>query len=178
MRNFNLEKLVRENIKSLKSYSSARTEYAGAAAVFMDANENSYGSPLDQDFNRYPDPLQLELKKEISKIKGVPPQNIFVGNGSDEVIDLAFRIFCGPAKDNVIICPPTYGMYKVCADINNVEIREVNLTTDFQLDTEGIFSTMNANTKLIFVCSPNNPTGNNINRADIEILLNNFGLSA
>ncbi len=174
MKNFNLDKLVRENIKNLKAYSSARTEYAGDAAVFLDANENSYGSPLDQDFNRYPDPLQLELKKEISKIKGIPSQNIFIGNGSDEVIDLAFRIFCEPAKDNVIICPPTYGMYKVCADINNVKIKEVSLTTDFQLDTEGIFSAMDDNTKLLFVCSPNNPTGNNMSRTDIEMLLNNF----
>jgi histidinol-phosphate aminotransferase len=122
MENFNLENLVRENIKTLRPYSSARSEYKGDAAVFLDANENSYGSPLDENFNRYPDPLQWKLKEELSKVKGVPPQNIFIGNGSDEVIDLAYRIFCEPKKDNVIICPPTYGMYKVCAGINNVKI--------------------------------------------------------
>jgi histidinol-phosphate aminotransferase len=114
------------------------------------------------------------LKQEISKIKGVPPQNIFVGNGSDEVIDIAFRIFCEPKRDNVIICPPTYGMYKVCAYINDVEVREVLLTQDFQLNVEGILSACNENTKLLFICSPNNPTGNDLDRMDIEILLNNF----
>ena len=121
MKNFNLANLVRENIKNLKPYSSARAEYTGEAAVFLDANENSYGSPLDENFNRYPDPLQWQLKHELSKIKGIPSQNIFIGNGSDEVIDLAYRIFCEPGKDNVIICPPTYGMYKVCGNINSVE---------------------------------------------------------
>ena len=170
----NIDGLVRENIKNLKPYSSARSEYRGNAAVFIDANENSYGSPLDENYNRYPDPLQWQLKQELSKIKGVPPQNIFVGNGSDEVIDLAYRIFCEPKKDNIIICPPTYGMYKVCANINDVESREVLLTKDFQLDVEGILSATDEHTKLIFICSPNNPTGNDLNRIDIEILLNNF----
>ncbi|MEO8861237.1 MAG: histidinol-phosphate transaminase, partial [Ginsengibacter sp.] len=171
---FNIDSLVRENIKSLKPYSSARTEYSGDASVFLDANENSYGSPLDENFNRYPDPLQWELKEALSKIKGVPPKNIFVGNGSDEVIDLAFRIFCEPASDNVIICPPTYGMYKVCANINNVTVKEINLTSDFQLDVDRILEQINSKTKLLFICSPNNPTGNNLNRIDIETLLNNF----
>ncbi len=166
--------LVRENIKKLKPYSSARSEYRGNAKIFIDANENAYGSPLDENFNRYPDPLQWKLKQELSRIKGVPPQNIFIGNGSDEVIDIAFRIFCEPAKDNVIICPPTYGMYKVCANINDIEAREVWLTKDFQLDVEGILSAVNDDTKLLFICSPNNPTGNNFNRMDIEFLLNNF----
>jgi len=166
--------LVRENIKRLKPYSSARSEYRGNAKVFIDANENAYGSPLDENFNRYPDPLQWELKQKLSKIKGIPSQNIFIGNGSDEVIDIAFRIFCEPAKDNVIICPPTYGMYKVCANINDVETREVWLTNDFQLNVEGILSAIDEHTKLLFICSPNNPTGNNFNRMDIEILLNNF----
>jgi histidinol-phosphate aminotransferase len=170
----NIDGLVRENIKNLKPYSSARSEYRGNAAVFIDANENSYGSPLDENYNRYPDPLQWQLKQELSKIKGVPPQNIFVGNGSDEVIDLAYRIFCEPKKDNIIICPPTYGMYKVCANINDVESREVLLTKEFQLDVEGILSATDEHTKLIFICSPNNPTGNDLNRIDIEILLNNF----
>jgi histidinol-phosphate aminotransferase len=174
MEQLNIDTLVRENIKKLKPYSSARSEYRGNAEVFLDANENSYGSPLDENFNRYPDPLQWKLKQEIAKIKGVPPQNIFVGNGSDEVIDIAFRIFCEPGKDNVIICPPTYGMYKVCANINAVEVKEVLLTKDFQLDVERILAAIDTNTKLLFICSPNNPTGNSFNRLDIEMLLNNF----
>ena len=175
MRDLNIDDLVRENIKKLKPYSSARSEYTGDASVFLDANENSYGSPLDENFNRYPDPLQWLLKDEIAKIKGVPPQNIFIGNGSDEIIDIAFRVFCEPGKDNVIICPPTYGMYKVCAGINNIEVREINLTEKFfQLDVEAILSAVNEHTKLLFLCSPNNPTGNNMHRMDIEILLNNF----
>ncbi|MEO8962668.1 MAG: histidinol-phosphate transaminase [Ginsengibacter sp.] len=174
MEKFDTDKIVRKNIVKLKPYSSARSEYRGDAEVFLDANENSYGSPLDENYNRYPDPLQWELKQKISKIKGVPPQNIFIGNGSDEVIDIAFRIFCNPGEDNVTICPPTYGMYKVCADINDVEIREVLLTGDFQLNVEGILSATDAHTKLLFICSPNNPTGNDMNRMDIELLLNNF----
>ena len=174
MNQINIDKLVRDNIKNLKPYSSARSEYTGEASVFLDANENAYGSPLAESFNRYPDPLQWQLKQELSKIKGVPPQNIFIGNGSDEVIDIAFRIFCEPAKDNVIICPPTYGMYKVCAAINNVDVKEVLLTPDFQLSVEGILSAVDENTKLLFICSPNNPTGNNLNRIGIETLLNNF----
>lgn len=174
MQRFNIDSLVRDNIKKLKPYSSARSEYRGNAEVFLDANENNYGSPLDENFNRYPDPLQWKLKQGISKIKGVPPQNIFVGNGSDEVIDIAFRIFCEPGKDNVIICPPTYGMYKVCANINDVDVKEVLLTNNFQLDVEGILSAIDPQTKLLFICSPNNPTGNSFNRLDIEFLLNNF----
>ena len=141
---------------------------------FLDANENSYGSPLDVNYNRYPDPLQWQLKEELSKIKGIPPQNIFIGNGSDEVIDLAYRIFCDPGKDNVIICPPTYGMYKVCANINDVQVKEVNLTKEFRLNVDAILQSADSNTKLLFICSPNNPTGNNMNRIDIELLLNNF----
>ncbi len=174
MNQINIDNLVRDNIKNLKPYSSARNEFTGEASVFLDANENAYGSPLAESFNRYPDPLQWQLKQELSKIKGVPPQNIFIGNGSDEVIDIAFRIFCEPAKDNVIICPPTYGMYKVCAAINNVAVKEILLTQDFQLNVEGILSVVDENTKLLFICSPNNPTGNNLNRIDIETLLNNF----
>jgi histidinol-phosphate aminotransferase len=174
MEKFDVDKIVRENIQKLKPYSSARSEYRGEAEIFIDANENAYGSPLDENYNRYPDPLQWALKKELSKIKGVPPQNIFIGNGSDEVIDIAFRIFCKPGQDNVIVCPPTYGMYKVCADINDVEAKEVLLTEDFQLNVEGILNAVDANTKLLFICSPNNPTGNDMNRIDIELLLNNF----
>ena len=179
---FNLQKLVRENIRNLKPYSSARHEFTGKASVFLDANENAYGSPLPSPsgeglgvrFNRYPDPLQWQLKFQLATIKGVPAENICIGNGSDEIIDLAYRIFCNPAKDNVIICPPTYGMYAVNAGINDVEIRKVNLTKDFQLDVGGIINATDSETKLLFICSPNNPTGNNMNRADVEILLNNF----
>jgi len=177
---FNLQKLVRENIRNLKPYSSARHEFTGKASVFLDANENAYGSPLpinsagDGHYNRYPDPLQWQLKFQLARIKGVPAENICIGNGSDEIIDLAYRIFCDPGEDNVIICPPTYGMYAVNAAINNVEIRKVDLTKDFQLDVDGIMHATDVNSKLLFICSPNNPTGNNMNRADVEVLLNNF----
>jgi histidinol-phosphate aminotransferase len=171
---FNLDKLVRDNIKNLQPYSSARHEFTGKASVFLDANENAYGSPLAEKFNRYPDPLQWQLKFQLARIKGVPAENIFIGNGSDEVIDLAFRIFCNPGVDNIIICPPTYGMYEVSANINDVAIKKVNLSDSFQLDVEGILNAVDDNTKLIFICSPNNPTGNNMNREDVEILLNNF----
>ena len=171
---FELNKLIRDNIKKLKPYSSARHEFTGEASVFLDANENAYGSPLVEQFNRYPDPLQWQVKFQIAKIKGVPAENIFIGNGSDEVIDLAFRIFCNPQKDNVIVCPPTYGMYEVSANINDVEIKKVNLLENFQMDTEGILNAVDENTKLLFICSPNNPTGNNMNRNDVELLLNNF----
>jgi histidinol-phosphate aminotransferase len=169
-----LGSLVRSNIKSLKPYSSARHEFEGKASVYLDANENPFGSALEEDFNRYPDPLQWQLKFQLAKIKGVPAENIFIGNGSDEVIDLAYRIFCNPGQDNVIVCPPTYGMYEVSGNINDVEIRKVLLTEDFQLDVEGVLNAIDNNTKLLFICSPNNPTGNNMNRADIEFLLNNF----
>ncbi len=169
-----INKLQRENIKNLKPYSTARDEYKGQASVFLDANENSYGSPLDQPFNRYPDPLQLDLKDALSKIKGVPIENTFLGNGSDEAIDLLFRAFCEPAKDNVVILPPTYGMYEVSANINNVEVRKVNLLPNYQLDLDKMAETVDENTKLIFICSPNNPTGNSIIRTDIETILANF----
>ena len=174
MSKVNIGSLVRENIKQLKPYSSARHEFEGMASVFLDANENPFGSTLPEAFNRYPDPLQWQLKFQIARIKGVPAENIFVGNGSDEVIDLAYRIFCNPGTDNVIICPPTYGMYEVSGSINDIEIRKVSLTADFQLDVEGILNAVDANSKLLFICSPNNPTGNNMKRADIELLLNNF----
>ncbi|SDG49453.1 histidinol-phosphate aminotransferase [Pedobacter terrae] len=166
--------LVRENIKNLRPYSTARDEFKGQASIFLDANENSYGSPLPANYNRYPDPLQLDLKDAISKIKGVPIENTFLGNGSDEAIDLLFRAFCNPGKDNVIVLPPTYGMYEVSANINDVEIRKVSLLPNFQLDMEKIAETIDKNTKLIFICSPNNPTGNSINREDIETILANF----
>ncbi|WP_432714555.1 histidinol-phosphate transaminase [Pedobacter sp.] len=169
-----INNLQRDNIKRLRPYSTARDEYKGQASVFLDANENSYGSPLAANYNRYPDPLQLDLKDAISRIKGVPIENTFLGNGSDEAIDLLFRAFCEPGVDNVVILPPTYGMYEVSADINNVEVRKVNLLPDFQLDMEAIAEAIDENTKLLFICSPNNPTGNSIIRTDIETILANF----
>jgi histidinol-phosphate aminotransferase len=172
--NFDLNKLVRQNIRDLKPYSSARSEYSGTANVFLDANENSYGSPLTKWYNRYPDPLQWDLKKKIAAIKNVPAENMLLGNGSDECIDLLIRAFCEPQKDNLIICPPTYGMYEVYGNINNVEVREVPLLPGFQLNLEAIEASIDDNTKLIFICSPNNPTGNSMEREDIEIVLNNF----
>jgi histidinol-phosphate aminotransferase len=169
-----IKDLQRENIKNLKPYSTARDEFKGQATVFLDANENSFGSPLPANYNRYPDPLQLDVKDVISKIKGVPIENTFLGNGSDEAIDLLFRAFCNPGKDNVIILPPTYGMYEVSANINDVEVRKVDLLPNFQLDLEKIAETIDVNTKIIFICSPNNPTGNSITRTDIETILANF----
>lgn len=171
---FNLQNLLRENIKNLTPYSSARDEFQGEASVYLDANENAYGSPLETNYNRYPDPLQAKVKTKITSIKGVPPRNIFLGNGSDEAIDILFRSFCRPGIDNVILVPPTYGMYQVSANINDVAVKNVPLTVDFQLDMEGIAEAIDTNTKLIFVCSPNNPTGNSINREDVETLLANF----
>jgi histidinol-phosphate aminotransferase len=171
---FNLDSLVRDNIKKMTAYSSARHEFTGNASIYLDANENSFGSPLPDNFNRYPDPLQMQVKEKLSKIKGLPVQNIFLGNGSDEAIDLLYRIFCDPARDNAIILPPTYGMYEVCAEMNDVKAKKVNLTKEYQLDIDGIANAIDSFTKLIFICSPNNPTGNSINRADVEIILNNF----
>lgn len=171
---FDLDKLVRKNIKELVPYSSARDEFKGNGKIFLDANENALGSPLPKLYNRYPDPYQLELKKVISKIKGVAPEKIFLGNGSDECIDLLYRCFCEPGKDNVIICPPTYGMYKVSANINDVQIKEAALLENFQLNLALIEQLIDANTKMIWLCSPNNPTGNSMNREDIETILNNF----
>ena len=171
---FSLNSLTRDNIKSLKPYSSARDEFSGEAKVFLDANENSLGSPLMKWYNRYPDPHQVKLKEAISAIKSVDADQIFLGNGSDECIDLLYRCFCNPGKDNVIICPPTYGMYEVSANINDVELRRAPLLGDFQLNLAHIETLVDANTKLIWICSPNNPTGNAINRNDIETILNNF----
>ncbi len=170
----NIQDLLRENIKVLKPYSTARDEFKGNAIIFLDANENSYGSPLPVNYNRYPDPLQKDLKTEISKIKGVPNEHIFLGNGSDEPIDLLLRAFCNPGVDNVIILPPTYGMYEVCANINDVAVKKVNLLANFQVDLEKIAEAIDKNTKIIFICSPNNPTGNSIKREDIETILANF----
>lgn len=171
---FDLNNILRENIKKLTPYSSARDEFSGEAKVFLDANENSLGSPLTKWYNRYPDPYQHQVKDAISVIKGITTEHIFLGNGSDECIDLLYRCFCEPKKDNVIICPPTYGMYEVSANINDVEIRKAPLLDNFQLDLIHLENLVDANTKLIWICSPNNPTANSINRGDILTVLNNF----
>lgn len=171
---FNLNKLIRPNIAKLEAYSSARDEFSGDAKVFLDANENSLGSPSLKWYNRYPDPHQKIVKDKIAVIKRIPSENIFLGNGSDECIDIIFRCFCEPEKDNVIICPPTYGMYEVSANINHVGIKKVPLLNDFQLDLIHLENVIDSNTKIIWICSPNNPTGNSINRVDIEMVLNNF----
>lgn len=171
---FNLQNLVRENIKKLTPYSSARKEFTGVAEIFLDANENNFGSPLNENFHRYPDPLQSEIKEKIAIWNDVKSSEVFVGNGSDEAIDLLFRIFCEPKKDNILICPPTYGMYKVSADINDIEIKKANLTEDFEIDLESIENEFDKNTKLLFICSPNNPTGNSLDRDAILDLAKNF----
>lgn len=166
-----LEQLVRPNILALKPYSSARDEFGGSGAkVFLDANENPYNTP----FNRYPDPLQRELKQRLAAVKGVAAENIFLGNGSDEPIDLAYRCFTCPGIDNVVAIEPTYGMYKVCADINDVEYRTVLLDDTFQTTADRLLAACDKNTKLIWICSPNNPTGNNIDRQEIIKTLEGF----
>jgi len=171
---FDLNILLRENIKKLVPYSSARDEFKGEAKIFLDANENSFGSPLTKWYNRYPDPLQWKVKEKLSEIKGISSANIFLGNGSDECIDVLQRAFCEPGIDNIIICPPTYGMYEVSANINNVAIKKVPLTPAFQLNLPAIEEAIDDNTKMIFLCSPNNPTGNSLIREDIEMILNNY----
>jgi histidinol-phosphate aminotransferase len=165
-----LDKLLRENIKKLIPYSSARNEYKGEASVFLDANENPYNEPV----NRYPDPLQTHLKQEIARIKKVAPSSIFLGNGSDEAIDLVIRAFCEPGLDNIVSIDPTYGMYGVCANVNNVEFRKVLLTPSFEPDLESLSAATDAHTKIIFLCSPNNPTSNRFSRESIRTLLKNF----
>ena len=166
-----LQELTRPNIWKLKPYSSARDEYKGVtASVFLDANENPYNTP----HNRYPDPMQCELKTLLSKIKKVSPKHIFLGNGSDEAIDLVFRAFCEPGKDNVVAIDPTYGMYQVCADVNDVEYRKVLLDDDFQFSADKLLSATDEHTKLIFLCSPNNPTGNDLLRSEIVKVLCQF----
>ena len=168
----NIQDLIRPTVKALKPYSSARDEYQGNSSdmVFLDANEN----PFENGVNRYPDPQQRTLKTVLSEIKGIPINNTLLGNGSDEVLDLIFRAFCEPNKDNIIILPPTYGMYSVLAGINAIGIKKVNLTDDFQLDVDKILNVADNNSKVLFLCSPNNPTGNSLRANDIETLLNNF----
>jgi len=171
---FDLKKLVRPNIEKLKPYSSARDDFHGDASVYLDANENSLGSPITEQYNRYPDPHQLKLKNAIAEIKNIPAENIFLGNGSDECIDLLYRCFCEPSKDNVIICPPTYGMYEVCANINDIKTRKIPLSRDFQLRPRKILNDADRNTKLVWICSPNNPTGNLMKEEDIKAILQKF----
>jgi histidinol-phosphate aminotransferase len=153
-RKFDLTKLVRKNIAEMKPYSSARDEFKGEAEVFLDANENPYPSA----FNRYPDPLQWKVKKKLAPLKNVRPEQIFLGNGSDEPIDLLIRAFCEPNRDSILITEPTYGMYSVCADVNAVNIRKVLLTPDFDIDLDRLMNSIDQTTKLIFLCSPNNPS--------------------
>jgi len=162
-----MNNLIRENIQKLQAYSSARDEFKAQAEVYLDANEN----PFDNGINRYPDPYQMDLKQKISAIKNIPRDNIFLGNGSDEVLDLIIRIFCEPGVDNIIICPPTYGMYKVLANVNNIEIKEVVLKDDFSLNTDKIIKAVDEHTKLLILCSPNNPSGNSILNNELESLL-------
>lgn len=166
-----LENLVRKNILALKPYSCARDEFKGRDAhVFLDANESAYNAP----YNRYPDPLQEALKKDLSLVKGVHPERIFLGNGSDEAIDLVYRVFCEPGVDNVVAIEPTYGMYKVCADINNVEYRPVCLSADYAMSAEALLQACDEHTKVVWICSPNNPTGNDMDRRELQKLLLEF----
>ncbi|SIT06033.1 histidinol-phosphate transaminase [Belliella pelovolcani] len=171
---FDLEKLLRPHINKIKPYSSARDEYSGKAGIFLDANENPYGSLAAGNFNRYPDPYQLDIKMKLAEVKDVPANQIFLGNGSDEAIDLLMRAFCNPGQDNIILLPPTYGMYEVSAGINDIAIKRVNLSTDYQLRPEAILAAVDERTKIIFICSPNNPSGNKVRRSDIYEVLNNF----
>ena len=167
---FDLNSILRENIKRLKPYSSARDDFSGEASVWIDANEN----PFNTGVNRYPDPHQRELKVCLAQIKGVKPENVFIGNGSDEIIDLLYRVTCDPGKANAIVMPPTYGMYAVSAEINDVAITKVFLREDFSVDTEAVLAAVNENTRLIFVCSPNNPTGNLVPIDVIETIASKF----
>ncbi|WP_209330757.1 histidinol-phosphate transaminase [Lunatimonas salinarum] len=171
---FDLNRLLRPHIATLKPYSSARDEYSGKEGIFLDANENPFGSITEDTFNRYPDPYQKDLKARIGEIKGVDSSRIFLGNGSDEAIDLLFRAFCRPGVDNVILLPPTYGMYEVSAGINDVATIKVPLTANFQLDIPAIQAAFTPHSKILFICSPNNPSGNKLNREDIRTLISSF----
>ena len=171
---FELDKLIRPNIKTLKPYSSAKDEYTGDAKILLDANENSLGSPLTKWYNRYPDPYQQKLKEKLAFVKQIAANQIFIGNGSDECIDILLRTFCEPGKDNIIICPPTYPMYEVSANINDIAVQKALLLSDYQLNVAHIEQLVNPNTKIIWICSPNNPTGNSLDLIDIETILNHF----
>ena len=168
------KKYILPHIWNLKPYSSARDEFKGTEGIFLDANENPIGSGLEEDFNRYPDPLQWQIKSQIAKIKNCSTDEIFLGNGSDEAIDLLIRMTCTPDASSIIVCPPTYGMYEVSASINNVPLIKVNLTSDYQLNINSILKTIDSTTRLLFICSPNNPTGNLMKREDIYKILDSF----
>ncbi|PRY15567.1 histidinol phosphate aminotransferase [Pontibacter ummariensis] len=171
---FKLNDIIRPNVLKMKPYSSARDEFKGAASVFLDANENNLGSLAGENYNRYPDPHQRKLKERIAEIKGVQPEQIFLGNGSDEAIDLLFRMVCRPGQDSMLHLPPTYGMYEVSAHLNDVTLEAVQLTPDYQMPVEEVLLQVKPTTKIIFVCSPNNPTGNLIEPDSIEDLLRSF----
>lgn len=170
----NFENFILPHIWNLKPYSSARDEFKGKEGVFLDANENPLGSGVVENWNRYPDPLQLDIKGKLAAIKSCSTDQIFLGNGSDEAIDLIMRMTCQSGVHNIILCPPTYGMYEVSASINHIEQRKVSLTQHYQLDVEGILQAVDQNTRLLFLCSPNNPTGNKLNRSDIYTLIESF----
>ena len=171
---FDIQGLLRPHIAKIKPYSSARDEYSGKEGIFLDANENPYGALTGEAFNRYPDPYQTAIKEKLAPLKGVKPYQIFLGNGSDEAIDLLMRAFCVPGQDNILLLPPTYGMYEVSASINDVAIKRVNLTEDFQLQPDKILGAVDTFTKIIFICSPNNPSGNKVRREDIYKILKGF----
>ena len=171
---FSLSKVIRPHILSLTPYASARDEYSGKEGTFLDANENPLGSVISGNYNRYPDPYQWTVKEKIAEIKGIKPRQIFLGNGSDEAIDLVIRATCEPQQDNILILPPTYGMYKVCADVQNITVKEVPLTPDFQVNTKKVLETADEQTKINWICSPNNPSGNIIERSSILHILDNF----
>jgi histidinol-phosphate aminotransferase len=171
---FNLQSIVRENVWRMKPYASARDEFKGTASVYLDANENNLGSLAGNNYNRYPDPHQKALKNKIASLKAVKPSQIFLGNGSDEAIDLLFRMICRPGLDRALFLPPTYGMYEVSANLNDVQLDTVQLTPDFQLPVAEVLRNVKNTTKIIFICSPNNPTGNSINPESIEAILDNF----
>ena len=168
------KKYILPHIWNLKPYSSARDEFKGSDGIFLDANENPIGSGLEENYNRYPDPLQWQIKGQLAQIKKCSVDEIFIGNGSDEAIDLLIRMTCTPVSSSIIICPPTYGMYEVSASINNVSLTKVNLTSEYQLNTDLIVEAIDSSTRLIFICSPNNPTGNLMNRQDIYKILDTF----
>ena len=168
------QNFILEHIWNLKPYSSARDEFKGKEGVFLDANENPIGSGVPEKWNRYPDPLQIEIKEQLASIKSCSTEQIFLGNGSDEAIDLIMRMTCQSGIHNIILCPPTYGMYEVSASINHIEQRKVSLLMNYQLDVAGILEAIDSNTRLLFICSPNNPTGNKLNRTDIYTLIESF----
>jgi histidinol-phosphate aminotransferase len=171
---FQLNSIIRPHLLAMTPYSSARDEYTGTEGVFLDANENPLGSATETDFNRYPDPYQWAVKEVIGRIKGAKPKQIFLGNGSDEAIDLLIRATCEPQQDSILILPPTYGMYQVCADIQNISTIKVPLSVDFELEPERVLAAVQPHTKLIWICSPNNPSGNTISRMAILQILENF----